>query len=238
MAWVRLRQVALVAVDLEEVVGELGTTLGLEVGHCDPAVAAFGLRNAVLPLGHQFVEVVSPTREGTAAGRQLARAGGDGGYMVICQTDDGPGRRRRAAALGVRTAFEADEDGYSILQWHPADTGGSFLELDVQPGGEDPWGPWAPAGPRWQEAVRTDRVDAITGVVVQSVDPDRTAARWASLLATPTPAPTGQGGWTIPLDNATVTVQRGPTDALVQVAVRGAAPPPPRRIAGVLFRPA
>jgi hypothetical protein len=217
MAWVRLRQVALVAVDLEEVVGELGTTLGLEVGHCDPAVAAFGLRNAVLPLGHQFVEVVSPTREGTAAGRQLARAGGDGGYMVICQTDDGPGRRRRAAALGVRTAFEADEDGYSILQWHPADTGGSFLELDVQPGGEDPWGPWAPAGPRWQEAVRT---------------------RWASLLATPTPAPTGQGGWTIPLDNATVTVQRGPTDALVQVAVRGAAPPPPRRIAGVLFRPA
>src|SRR5215208_3455104 len=41
----------------------------------DPGVAYFGLRNAVMPLGDTFVEVVSPIGEGTAAGRFLDRRG-------------------------------------------------------------------------------------------------------------------------------------------------------------------
>ena len=176
----RLRQVALVATELDPVLEALTTELGLEVAHRDPAVAAFGLVNAVLPVGSQFLEVVSPTQDGTAAGRQLERMGGDGGYMVICQTDDQAPFRARADQLGIRTAFEFDDDGYQGWQLHPGDTGGSFLEIDVQPAGERD--PWMPAGPDWQEAVRTDVVAGITAVELEVPDPDATAGRWRELL--------------------------------------------------------
>lgn len=180
MSTLRLRQVALVAADLDPVLDVLAGELGLAVAHRDPAVATFGLVNAVLPVGSQFLEVVSPTREGTAAGRQLERMGGDGGYMVICQTDDQAPYRERATGLGIRTAFEFDDDGYQGWQLHPGDTGGSFLEIDVQPPGDDD--PWMPAGPDWQRARRTDVVDAITAVELEVPDPDATSARWRELL--------------------------------------------------------
>ena len=54
----RLRQIALVAHDLDDVVEQYRSRLGLEVAFHDPSVATFGLRNAVMPLGNQFVEVV------------------------------------------------------------------------------------------------------------------------------------------------------------------------------------
>ncbi len=182
---IRLRQVALVAHDLDAVLVELNRRLGLEVAFNDPAVAVFGLRNAVLPVGTQFIEVVSPTQDGTAAGRQLQRLGGDGGYMVISHTDDQTPFRERAAELGIRTAFEADDHGYKIWQLHPGDTGGSFLEIDFQPGGDDPQGPWVPAGPDWQRAVRTDVVSGITAVELAVPDLEMTAAHWSAILGQP-----------------------------------------------------
>lgn len=182
---IRLRQVALVAHDLDAVLVELNRRLGLEVAFNDPGVAVFGLRNAVLPVGTQFIEVVSPIKDGTAAGRQLQRLGGDGGYMVISHTDDQGPFRERASALGIRTAFEADDHGYKIWQLHPGDTGGSFLEIDFQPGGEDPNGPWMPAGPDWQRAVRTDVVDGITAVELAVPDPEMCAAHWSKILGQP-----------------------------------------------------
>ena len=45
--------------------------LDLEVGFRDPGVELFGLRNAVIPVGDTFLEVVSPIKEGTTAGRLL-----------------------------------------------------------------------------------------------------------------------------------------------------------------------
>jgi len=178
----RLRQVALVAADLEAVVADLRAHLGLEVAHRDPAVARFGLVNAVLPVGRQLLEVVSPVRPGTAAGRQLDRLGGDGGYMVICQTEDQTPFRERAQALGIRTAFEFEEAGYQGWQLHPGDTGGSFLEIDVQPPVPDDDDPWMPAGPGWQRAVRTDVVDGIAGVELAVPDVDAVRDRWRELL--------------------------------------------------------
>lgn len=180
MSILRLRQVALVATQLDPVVTDLGDRLGLEVAHHDPAVGEFGLVNAVLPVGSQFIEVVSPTRRGTAAGRQLDRMGGDGGYMVICQTDDQAPFRARAERLDIRTAFEFEDHGYLGWQLHPGDTGGSFLEIDVQPTGDGD--PWMPAGPDWPAAVRTGVVDAITAVELAVPDPEETAARWRELL--------------------------------------------------------
>lgn len=213
MSWIRLRQVALVARDLEAVIGDLHDKLDLEVAYRDPAVDAFGLQNAVLPVGTQFIEVVSPTREGTAGGRQLERLGGDGGYMVICHTDDHPTARQRVRDLGVRTVIDAEDHGYHIMQLHPSDTGGSFLEIDHQPGGEDVEGPWMPAGPNWQRACRTDVVKGITAVEVQSKDPDKTAARWAEITALEV------ADRVLELDNATVTFLNGPLDSLIGVTL-------------------
>jgi hypothetical protein len=214
MSWIRLRQIALVARDLDAVVADLHTTLGLEVAYRDPAVATFGLVNAVLPVGDQFIEVVSPTRDGTAGGRQLERLGGDGGYMVICHTDDHPAVKQRVAELDVRTVIDADDHGYRIMQLHPADTGGSFLEIDFQPGGDDATGgPWMPAGPDWQQARRTDIVDGIAAVVVASRDPRATVARWSALTDCPAT------DLVLHLDNATVTFVEGDLESLVAVTL-------------------
>ena len=237
MSWIRLRQVALVASSLDPVVAELSSALSLRVAYRDPAVAMFGLQNAVLPVGSQFVEVVSPLPgpEGTAtaAGRHLSRLGGDGGYMVICHTDDQPAVRERADSLGVRVAFEADEHGYRIMQLHPRDTGGSFLEVDFQPGGSDQWGPWTPAGPGWRDAVCTDVVDGIVGVTVATSDMDRTATTWASVLGLDLRA-----GSVLELDNAAVRFVPGAVDALVGVTVSGPPAGSVWSIGGVRFEAA
>lgn len=183
---IRLRQVALVAADLDAAVASLADAFGLQVAFRDPSVAAFGLVNAVLPLGDQFIEVVSPTREGTAAGRQLSRMGGDGGYMVICHTDDQAPFRDRAQQLGIRTAFEHDEaDGYRIWQLHPGDTGGSFLEIDFQPDWDGEPKPWLPAGRDWHRHVRTDVVDRLTAVELAVPDTAAVSERWRKLLGQP-----------------------------------------------------
>ena len=193
----RLRQIALVARELAPVVDDLRAVFGLEVAYRDPGVASFGLENAVLPVGSQFVEVVAPLREGTAGGRYLERRDGDGGYMVILQCDDHAARKAKVDELGIRKVVEHDEPDYSIMQLHPQDTGGSFLEVDVQVGGESLDGPWMPAGPEWQAARRTDRVRGIAAAEIQSPDPRGLAERWSELLERPV-----SGDGTIKLDNA------------------------------------
>lgn len=199
----RLRQIALVARDRDAVVDRLKSELGVDVAFNDPGVDVFGLHNAVMPIGNQFLEVVAPIKENTAAGRYLDRRKGDGGYMVILQCDEHATRKARLGdELGVRFAMAHDGKEYKILQLHPADTGGSFLEVDEQIGGEDVEnGPWEPAGPNWQHARRTDKVGGITAAVIQSDDPARLAARWAQLLD----LDLGGGDMpTLALDNATI----------------------------------
>jgi len=181
VSWLRLRQIALVARELDPVVQDLRAVFGLEVGHRDAGVATFGLENALLPIGSQLLEVVAPTREGTAGGRHLERRGGDGGYMVICQCDDHAPRRARVEELGIRTVLAFDEGDYRCMQLHPSDTGGAFLEIDWQ-ADTSAGGEWWPAGTAWRDAVRTEVIDAITEVEVQAADPDRVAARWSEIV--------------------------------------------------------
>jgi hypothetical protein len=59
------------------------------------------------------------------------------------------------------------------------------LEIDRQEGGEDPRGPWMPAGPAWQDAIRTEVVDGIRAVELQAGDPDAVAARWSEVTTVP-----------------------------------------------------
>lgn len=200
--WLRLRQVALVARDIEAVVADLRTVFGLEVAYIDPGVGVFGLENRLLPVGSQFIEIVSPVRDGTAGGRYLDRRGGDGGYMVITQCDDHPPRKRHVESLGIRKVLERDHADHCLLQLHPADTGGSFLEIDwhrdLAPDGE-----WPPAGPDWRRAVRTGRVSAISGVELQSDRPDELARRWSTIIETPV-VTDARGNPALALENASI----------------------------------
>lgn len=185
--WLRLRQIALVAEQLAPVEAALIDVLGVAVCYRDPAVATFGLENALFPVGNQFLEVVAPTRHGTAGGRYLERRRGGGGYMVICQTDDHAQRRQRVAGLGMRTVYDRDLGDYSLMQLHPKDTGGSFLEIDAQlgPNGLDVDGPWHPAGPNWKVGQRLDRVNSIVAAEIQADDPKVIAERWSKIVEIP-----------------------------------------------------
>jgi hypothetical protein len=200
--WLRLRQIALVAHDLDPVVDDLRFVFGLGRPFNDPGVATFGLRNAVLPAGQQFIEVVAPVRDGTAGGRYLERRNGDSGYMVICQCDDHAPVKARIDALGVRKVVEHDSEHYRIMQLHPRDTGGSFLEIDVQVGGEDLDGPWEPAGPEWQRE-RTHELVAITAAEIQGDDPQALAHRWSEIVGLPV-VTSASDAHTISLANAAV----------------------------------
>lgn len=205
-----LRQICLVADKLDPVVDDLRTVFSIPVCHVDPEVGKFGLENALLAVGSQFLEVVAPVQDGTAAGRFLQRRGGNGGYMVICQAlslEEQAGVRARAEENGVRVAFESDRGTWNIMQLHPADMGAAFLEVDwdVQ---ADPLGNWQPAGGReWIEAVNTEVVSAITGVELQSEDPQALADRWSAVAGVPLEY--RDAGPVLPLANAELRFVQG-----------------------------
>lgn len=180
-----LRQICLVAQALEPATRALGAAFDLAIGHRDPEVAHFGLENALLPVGSDFLEIVAPVRPGTAAGRHLDRRGGDGGYMVILESDAAEWHADRIRARGVRLAFEVRRPDYLGFQFHPGDTGGAFLEIHWTPSVTDPAALYAPAGPDWRQAVRTDRVRGLAAARIQSADPLALARRWGDLLDRP-----------------------------------------------------
>jgi len=200
--YLRLRQICLVARELEPVVEDLCAVFGVKVCHRDPAVAHFGLQNALMPFGSSFLEVVAPLRDGTAAGRYLARRAGDGGYMVILDTEALPRWREHVASIGVRIAAPLALGDYEGMQLHPRDTGGALLEINTTRNGADLQGPYWPAGPHWRDAVITDRVEGIAGAVLQGSDPAALASKWGQILQRPVEP--SDACWHFEVDNATL----------------------------------
>ena len=195
MAGVRLRQAVLVAAELEPVVERLRAELGLGEPFADPGVAEFGLRNAVCGLGDSFLEVISPVEPDTAAGRHLARRGGESGpgaagragclglagYMVIFQLDDLEAARQRVADLGVRVVWRIDLPDISGTHLHPADMRGAIVSLDRP----DPPGSWRWGGPGWTGQVGEGAPGRLVGVTLAVGEPEAVAARWAEVLGVP-----------------------------------------------------
>ena len=185
--WLRLRQICLVARELKPVEKNLNEVLGINVCFRDPGVGFFGLENALFPIGNQLLEVVAPVKEDTAGGRYLDRRGGDGGYMVITQCDNHASRRSRVEELGIRIAHQFDNEHFLNMQLHPKDTGATFFEIDEQlgEGAQDIDGPWGPAGPDWQRAKNTDRVDGILAAELQCDDNKAVAKKWSDIAEIP-----------------------------------------------------
>lgn len=184
--WIRLRQLALITGDLEGTVGPLKEVFGLDEGFRDPHIFDhFGLVNALVPVGSQFIEVCATAKEGTQGERYLKRRGA-GGYMVILQAEPHEAFRRRAEALGLRVIAERATKAYHFVQLHPRDTGGPMLEVDWHEGGDTPEQPWThAAGKDWKKGVRTDRVTSIAAAEIQGEDPAAMAKRWGEILGLP-----------------------------------------------------
>lgn len=195
----RLRQIAFAARDLAPAEDALLDVLGLETGYRDPGVGEFGLHNAVIPVGGNFLEIVAPTRDDTAAGRYMDRRGGDCGYMAIFQCPDASGARARGDKLGIRAVWRHDEAGTCATHFHPVDMGGAILSVDsfdAAPDVNEEYAFWKWAGPDWKDHVDTSLTRRMTGLEMAHPDPARQASTWSALLELPARA-VDDGGFDI-----------------------------------------
>jgi hypothetical protein len=173
---IRLRQIAIVAAELDPVVDDLCRRLAVSVCFRDPGVSEFGLHNALMTVGDQFLEVVAPTQDGTTAGRLLDKRHGDGGYMAIFEVDDLDDRVEHLQRSGVRVVWGIDLPDIRGRHLHPRDVGGALVSIDEP----RPAGSWRWAGP-WQAHAETSVVSAIAGVTIGATDPAAMRTRWAAL---------------------------------------------------------
>lgn len=203
---IQLRQICLVARELEPVLEDLTSVFGINRCYVDEGVSHFGLENTLLTVGNNFLEVVAPVQDNTAAGRYLDRRAGDGGYMVICQAGSLAEQdevKERAAAHNVRIAYEADREHWNICQLHPRDMIAAFLEVDWDDDCDFD-GKWMPAGgTEWTSHVDQSVTREYAGVELQADDVSALAKRWSDVTG-------------IPLDNAPT----GPVLKLANVMLR------------------
>lgn len=185
MPCLRLRQICLIAPQLEPAVPLLCRLLGLEVGYRDPHLAEWGVENAMLAVGPGFLEVCAPIRDDAPARRFLERHPEGGGYIVIFNSSDLDRRRAHLREQSIRIVTDLGRDGFHTLQLHPADVGACMLEFNTTAGGEDWYGPYYPAGPDWQRRVRSERVSALAAVEIRANAPEQLAARWSSIIGVP-----------------------------------------------------
>ena len=181
-SYLRLRQICLVAPQLEPVVSDIAGIMGLSVCYRDGNVAKYGLENALLPVDTILLEVVAPFQPGTAAGRFIEKTGGRGGYMAIFCCDDPDARGKHANAMGVRTANVITHAPYHGVQLHPRDCRAAFIEFNHTDGSDDILGPYPPAGPDWQKSIRKDVTRALVGVEMQSPDSAGLAEHWGKII--------------------------------------------------------
>ena len=183
----RLRQIAFIADKIAPVAERLGAVFGIRSGFTDPEVEVFGLKNVVMPVGGEFLEVLEPFRADASGARYLARRGGDAGYMVILQDDDCFAHRERLKADGVRVIATAPERRYRFTHYHPADCAGVLLSIDSVEGDAN-WreskSDWPPAGRDWRDFESKISL-GIPSVTIQARDPVAAAERWSHLLQKP-----------------------------------------------------
>lgn len=208
--YMRLRQICLVAPQLAPVIADISAIMGLDVCYRDGNVAKYGLENALLPVDTILLEVVAPFQPGpgTAAGRFIEKTGGRGGYMAIFACEDPDARGAKANAMGVRTANVITHAPYHGVQLHPRDCRAAFIEFNHTDGSDDILGPYPPAGPDWQKSIRKDTTLALTGVEMQSAEPEALAAHWGKIVGI------AADGATVKLPNSTFRFVNGSSEIM------------------------
>jgi hypothetical protein len=183
--------------DVEGTASEICASFGLQVAFRDPALEAYGMRNAILPVADAFIEVAGPTRDDVPAARYLERHG-PGGYVVLLQTDDLPAAERRLEAARVGVTHRIEHDGAIELHLRFGDVGGTLLSVDHV----NPPDAWPFAGPDWREQVCTEQVSALAGIDIACGDTDAVAHRWGDVVGLRAHA--SENGWELRLDDADV----------------------------------
>ena len=172
-----IRQIVMVSSLRDPIVSDLNKLFGLEVAFNDPGVGHFGLENAVMPLGTDFLEVVSPIEEDTTAGRYLHKRGGDGGYMVIIQVDDFDKSKSLVHDNEIEIVWDTDLPEAKAIHLHPKQMGGAIVSLDWM----NPKESWKWAGPEWNNHI-TDDIKGIDGIEIQASNPEEMFNRWKDIL--------------------------------------------------------
>jgi len=190
MSDMRVRQIALVAENLDPVVEQLGAVFGLKVGFRDPGVGFYGLVNVVMPVGGEFLEVVQPIK-GRRLGRPLLEA-----PRRRCRLhghpagEDALAHRKRLADIGVRMIAESHHDGYIFTHFHPADCAGVLSSIDTvedDKAWKEPLSKWPPAGKDWKD-FPADQALGIRAVDIQHPNPKAAAERWHELFEATRPS--------------------------------------------------
>ena len=217
--YLRLRQICLVAPRLEPVISDIADIMGLSVCYRDGNVAKYGLENALLPVDTILLEVVAPFQPGTGAGRFLDKTGGRGGYMAIFCCDDPDARGKHAKEIGVRVANTIDHAPYHGVQLHPRDCRAAFIEFNHTAGSDDTLGPYPPAGPDWQKSIAKDVTRALTGVEMQSPDPQDLAEHWGRIIEIPV-SKNASGAPELKLPNGSFVFVKGDSDIMSGLTFR------------------
>jgi len=180
-----IRQVVLIARDLEHAVGNLAPVLGISPSSFrDAGINSIGLHNMVMPVGQgMFLEVVSPLDpkdHNNTGNRQLARRKGDGGYMIMLQTKHLDQERARLEKLGFVVVLDTDKAEMKEIHLHPKDTGRVIVSLsEPRPNAES----WCWGGPEWERVADFSKVvRGVRGVVIQADDVNQTATQYAKLF--------------------------------------------------------
>ena len=200
----RIRQLVFASKEHSDI-ERLRQVLDLGPGFVDPGVEVFGLTNGVFALGDQFLEVVVPTEDNTAAGRFMDRNGGVGGYMAIFQTEDLACVRQRADDLHIRRVWNIDRSDISASHLHPADIGGEA----------HPEGSWLWGDPGWRD---NSRPGALRRLDVTAIDPQVLSERWGRVLDAPARS-VGQDVYELALGDTTITFVPGDRDYLAAYAL-------------------
>ncbi|KAI9024830.1 hypothetical protein DFJ74DRAFT_57343 [Hyaloraphidium curvatum] len=219
----RLRQIALIARDLEPALAALHHALGFELAFRDPSIDGFGLVNGVMTAGPDFVEVVAPMpgKNDTTGARWLARNGGEAtGYMLLFHCKDAKADLAHMQANGVKLAWTgAVERQYAGYHLHPSSIPGGVLpSIDWMAGvsepDKEPLAGWAyahlPPFPPKEEpgwvglAKKTGENVKIVGVTLGLTkhEPFEAAKRWSLLFRVP--LETNQGAPAVRFSNAVV----------------------------------
>lgn len=191
-----IRQIVMVSQLRDPLVNDLCELFEFEVAFNDPGVSHFGLENAVIPIGKDFLEVVSPVQEDTTAGRFIDKRNGDGGYMIIVQVDDLQESKALVSQKGIDIVWETDLPEAKAIHLHPKQTGGAILSLDWM----NPKDSWKWAGPDWTDHI-SGPISGIEGVEIQSNNPQEMFETWSQILGNPR---MNKEDWVIYLDNTRI----------------------------------
>jgi len=204
----RIRQIVVAARDLAATVAQFQDLLDVRVCYRDPEVEKFGLENALMAIGDQFLEVVSPIRADTAVGRHLDRHG-DCGYMLILQTDDLARAQARLDQLSVRIVWRAAHPDIKAVHLHPKDIGAVLLSIDEATPPES----WRWAGPNWEQYAKPEAGKHVLAVTLSAQDPGAMSRRWAQVLGVPPPAKS-HDGFCIQIDGGALEFIQANTDVI------------------------